>query len=60
MWLIPVGLPLLLAIPMAVLTSHIGLGTAMRSQGFLLIPEERWSPKVLRRAWKHALRLAAA
>jgi membrane glycosyltransferase len=32
----------------------------MRNQGFLLIPEERWSPKVLRRAWKHALRLAAA
>ena len=59
-WLIPVGLPLLLAIPMAVLTSHIGLGTAMRSQGFLLIPEERWSPKVLRRAWLHAHRLAAA
>ena len=59
-WLIPVGLPLLLAIPMAVLTSHIGLGTTMRNQGFLLIPEERWSPKVLRRAWKHALRLAAA
>lgn len=59
-WLIPVGLPLLLAIPMAVLTSHIGLGTAMRQQGFLLIPEERWSPKVLRRAWLHAHRLAAA
>ncbi len=59
-WLIPVGLPLLLAIPMAVLTSHIGLGTFMRQQGFLLIPEERWSPKVLRRAWLHAHRLAAA
>ncbi|KAF1048554.1 MAG: Glucans biosynthesis glucosyltransferase H [Xylophilus sp.] len=57
-WLIPVGLPLLLAIPVTVYTSHIGLGGAMRQQGFLLIPEERWSPKVLRRAWMHASRLA--
>ncbi|MDF1484765.1 glucans biosynthesis glucosyltransferase MdoH [Ramlibacter sp. H39-3-26] len=57
-WLLPVGLPLLLAIPVTVLTSHIGLGTALRGQGFLLIPEERWSPKVLRRAWMHAHRLA--
>ena len=59
-WLIPVGLPLLLAVPLAVLSSHIGLGKAMRQQGFPLIPEERWSPKVLRRAWLHAHRLAAA
>ncbi|HEY0200301.1 MAG TPA: glucans biosynthesis glucosyltransferase MdoH, partial [Burkholderiaceae bacterium] len=57
-WLMPVGLPLLLAIPVSVLTSSISLGTALRSQGFLLIPEERWSPKVLRRAWMHAHRLA--
>jgi membrane glycosyltransferase len=57
-WLLPVGLPLLAAIPIAVGTSHIGLGHAMRGRGFLLIPEERWSPPVLRRAWSHASRLA--
>ncbi|MDH6592854.1 membrane glycosyltransferase [Variovorax sp. TBS-050B] len=58
MWLMPVGLPLLLAIPLTVLTSQIALGTSLRDRGFLLIPEESRSPAVLRRAWMHALRLA--
>ena len=53
-WLLPVGLPLLLSIPMTVLTSQIGVGTAMRSRNYLLIPEEIRSPAVLRRAWLHA------
>lgn len=53
-WLLPVGLPLLLAIPMTVITSRVGLGTAMRAQNYLLIPEETRSPAVLRRAWLHA------
>ncbi len=57
-WLLPVGLPLLLAIPLTVLTSQIGLGIALRERGFLLIPEESRSPAVLRRAWMHALRLS--
>jgi membrane glycosyltransferase len=57
-WLAPVGLPLLLAIPLTVLTSQIALGTALRERGFLLIPEESRSPAVLRRAWMHAVRLA--
>jgi membrane glycosyltransferase len=39
-WLMPVGLPLLLAIPLTVLTSQIALGTTLRDRGFLLIPEE--------------------
>jgi len=55
-WLIPVGLPLLLAIPMSVLTSRTDIGAAMRRQRWLLIPEESWSPAVLRRAWLHASR----
>lgn len=59
LWLIPVGLPLALAIPLAVLTSQIALGKAMRAQQLLMIPEESWSPPVLRRAWLHASRLAA-
>jgi membrane glycosyltransferase len=53
-WLLPVGLPLLLAIPMTVLTSKVGVGTAMRANNYLLIPEETKSPAVLRRAWLHA------
>ena len=59
-WLTPVGLPLLLAIPVTVLTSQIGLGSALKAQGYLLIPEEARSPAVLRRAWLHARGLSAA
>ena len=58
-WLLPVGLPLLLSVPMTVLTSKVGVGTAMRAQNYLLIPEETKSPAVLRRAWLHAGQLAA-
>nr|WP_309831904.1 glucans biosynthesis glucosyltransferase MdoH [Paracidovorax wautersii] len=57
-WLLPVGLPLALAIPLTVVTSQIGLGEAAKSGKLLLIPEESWSPPVLRRAWMHATRLA--
>jgi membrane glycosyltransferase len=57
-WLLPVGLPLLLSIPMTVLTSKVGVGTAMRANNYLLIPEETRSPAVLRRAWLHASQLA--
>lgn len=53
-WLLPVGLPLLLAIPMTVVTSKVDVGTLMRAQNYLLIPEETKSPRVLRRAWLHA------
>ncbi|MGI4779587.1 MAG: glucans biosynthesis glucosyltransferase MdoH [Janthinobacterium lividum] len=56
-WLMPVGLPLLLAIPLTVLTSQIALGTTLRDRGFLLVPEESRSPAVLRRAWMHAIKL---
>ncbi len=57
-WLAPVALPLLLAVPLTVLTSDVGVGTHARANGWLLIPEESWSPAVLRRAWRHASRLA--
>ena len=53
-WLLPVGLPLLLSIPMTVVTSRIGVGQAMRAHNYLLIPEETKSPAVLKRAWLHA------
>jgi membrane glycosyltransferase len=58
LWLAPVALPLLLAVPLTVATSHVDLGAWMRSRGVLLIPEESWSPAVLRSAWRHASRLA--
>ncbi|MDO8904175.1 glucans biosynthesis glucosyltransferase MdoH [Hydrogenophaga sp.] len=58
LWLVPIALPLLLAVPITVMTSHVTFGERMRAQGLLLIPEESWSPAVLRRAWRHAARLA--
>ena len=58
LWMAPVALPLLLSVPLTVLTSHVEFGAWMRSNGMLLIPEESWSPAVLRRAWRHASRLA--
>ena len=59
-WIVPVALPLLLAVPFAVLTSDVGLGGWARSRRMLLIPEESRSPSVLRRAWRHARALPAA
>jgi membrane glycosyltransferase len=52
-WLMPVALPLLLATPLAVLTSRAGLGERVRNRGLLLTPEELATPTVLRRAWVH-------
>jgi len=58
--LLPVALPLLIAVPLAVLTSHVGVGSWLRSQRLMLIPEEAGSPPVLRRARLHAGRAARA
>jgi membrane glycosyltransferase len=55
-WMAPVGLPLLLAIPLTVLTSRVALGEKLRGNGWLLIPEESWAPSVLRHAWAYARR----
>ena len=52
--LLPAGLSLLLAMPMAVLTSKTGVGQTLLSNNYLLILEETKSPAVLRRAWLHA------
>ncbi len=56
--LLSVAVPLLLSVPLAVLTSHAGLGAWLRLRGLMLIPEEAWSPPVLRRARLHAGRAA--
>ncbi|WP_242671242.1 glucans biosynthesis glucosyltransferase MdoH [Hylemonella gracilis] len=52
--LLPVGLPLLLAAPLTVVSSQPGLGSALRERHWLLIPQEAWPKAVLRRAWRHA------
>jgi membrane glycosyltransferase len=51
-------LPLLLSIPMTVLTNKVGVGRAMRAHNCLLTPKETKSSAVLRRAWLHASQLA--
>lgn len=56
MWLLPVGLPLMLAIPLAVATSHAGLGERLRAKEWLTTPEESVTPTVLRHAWTYARR----
>jgi membrane glycosyltransferase len=52
--LLPVGLPLLLSVPLTVFTSRSTLGRALRAQRLLLTPEEHRAPVVLRDAWAHA------
>jgi membrane glycosyltransferase len=58
LWLAPMGLPLLLAVPLVVLTSRSGLGKRLLASKLLLTPEEHSAPTVLRRAWAHARRAA--
>jgi len=50
------ALPLLLAVPLTVLTSRSALGQRLLASRLLLIPEEHSAPAVLRRAWHHARR----
>ena len=54
LWLGPVGVPLLLAVPLAVLTSRAVLGERVRRLGLLVIPEETRTPTVLREAASYA------
>ncbi|MBC7683445.1 MAG: glucans biosynthesis glucosyltransferase MdoH, partial [Ferruginibacter sp.] len=54
LWLLPMGLPLLLAVPFTVLSSRVGLGQRLQTAGWLLVPEETRSPAVLKQAWRYA------
>jgi membrane glycosyltransferase len=56
-WLLPLLSGLLLAAPLSVWASWSALGRSLRERGFLLIPEERWAPDVLRQARRHLLRI---
>jgi membrane glycosyltransferase len=53
-WLLPMAMPLLLAMPLAVLTSLPSLGRKLLQRGVLVIPEESQMPVVLRHASAHA------
>jgi membrane glycosyltransferase len=46
-WLLPVGISLLLSIPVSVYSSRLALGRLMRRWRLFLIPEEISSPRVL-------------
>jgi membrane glycosyltransferase len=50
LWLSPVVLPLVLALPLAVWTGSPAAGARLRAAGWLLTPEETAPPLVLRRA----------
>lgn len=51
LWLAPVALPLLAAVPLAVWGARVGAGRALRRAGLLLIPEETAVARELRQAW---------
>ncbi|HEV7815775.1 MAG TPA: glucans biosynthesis glucosyltransferase MdoH, partial [Janthinobacterium sp.] len=54
LWLSPICLPLLLAIPYTVWSSRSALGEKVRGASLLLIPQESWTPLVLHRARDYA------
>lgn len=54
LWLAPMTLPLLLAVPVVVWCGRPELGRGLRSLGLLLTPEEVAPPRVLQRAWAEA------
>ena len=47
-WLLPVGISLLLAVPLSVYSSRLSLGRLMRRWRLFLIPEEIRSPQVIK------------
>jgi membrane glycosyltransferase len=60
LWLLPVGLPIVLAVPFTVITGSTRLGERVRAARLLMVPEECASPTVLRQAWRFARMSPAA
>ena len=60
LWLAPMGLPLVLAVPVTVWTSRESLGRRALAHHLLMTPEEHHAPRVLRHAWHFARRAAPA
>ena len=58
LWMTPVTVGLLLAIPLAALTARSDIGVRLRALGLLIVPEERSPPRVLQRANELTDRLA--
>lgn len=58
-WLLPVFVPLILAVPLTVASGSVRRGELFRRRELLLTPEETAPPALLRAAWAHALRHAA-
>ncbi|MDZ7654246.1 MAG: glucans biosynthesis glucosyltransferase MdoH [Burkholderiaceae bacterium] len=56
LWLLPVLLPLLVAVPLSVAGSLPSLGARLRAWGLFAVPEEVWTPAILRRAQRYAER----
>ncbi|MDB6001823.1 MAG: glucans biosynthesis glucosyltransferase, partial [Rhizobacter sp.] len=56
LWLAPMTVPLILAIPMSVVTSRADVGEWMMKHKWLTTPEEVWAPAVLRQAWAETAR----
>jgi membrane glycosyltransferase len=50
LWMTPVTIGLLLAMPIAALTARSDIGAALRRMRLLVVPEERNPPTILRRA----------
>jgi len=50
LWMTPVTVGLLLAMPLAALTARTDIGAALRRMRLLVVPEERDPPNILRRA----------
>ena len=48
-WLLPISISLLLAVPLSVYSSYLGLGRAMQRWHLFCIPEETVSPPVVQR-----------
>ncbi len=49
MWLIPVFVGLIFAVPLSIMLSSVSLGRAMAHRGLLLIPQETFASTVLKR-----------
>jgi membrane glycosyltransferase len=58
-WLLPIAIPLLLAIPLTVYASRASLGERLRRRELLVVPEECVAPTVLSQAWAYADRSVA-
>lgn len=56
-WLLPVCIPLILAMPFTVITGNVQYGTRMKKSGFLLIPEELNVPEVIKQTQNNQLEL---